>query len=108
MSGYVNDHISTEDLAQVPWNTKDGKTIRKPANELTKNEIVAEARELHGQFEQLSERFERAPAAQRAEIREEMVPLVNRERELRQEFTGRSNPELTTDRMPEQHIAFGR
>jgi hypothetical protein len=99
---------SSEELAKVPWNTSDGKTIRKPANELTKSEIAAEARELHAQFEQLSKRFEQGPAGERAEIREEMVPLVNRERELRQEFKGRIHPELNTDRAPEQQIAFGR
>ena len=79
----------------------------KPAAQLSDTEIVKEARGLHAHFQRLVERFEQAPPPQRAEIREEMAPLVNRERELRQEFTGRLNPELTQD-VPEQQISFSR
>lgn len=80
----------------------------KPPAQLSDKELVTEAREIHAQFQQLAARFEQAPANQRAEIREEMAPLVNRERELRQEFTGRVSPELTRDRVPEQQMAFSR
>lgn len=80
----------------------------KPVAQLSNREIVAEARDLHAHFQQLAERYAQASASQRAEIREEMQPLVNRERELREEFTGRVNPELSRDRVPEQQIAFGR
>jgi hypothetical protein len=80
----------------------------KPVAQLSNREIVAEARDLHAHFQQLAERYAQAQATQRAEIRQEMLPLVNRERELREEFTGRVNPELTRDRAPEQQIAFGR
>jgi hypothetical protein len=79
----------------------------KPAPEMTNKEIVLEARELHSQFHQLAQRFEQAPANQKAEIREEMTPLVNRENELRQEFTGRLNPEIKQDRVPEPQISYG-
>jgi hypothetical protein len=79
----------------------------KPAPEMTNKEIVLEARELHSQFQQLTGKYEQAPATQRAEIREEMTPLVNRENELRQEFTGRLNPEMKQDRVPEQQISHG-
>jgi hypothetical protein len=74
----------------------------KPAPQMSDKEIVTEARAIHASFQQLSERFEQAPTNQRAEIREEMAPLVNRERELRQEASGRLNPELAQDRVPEQ------
>ncbi len=80
----------------------------KPVAQLSNREIVSEARELHAQFQQLSEHYQQAPATQRAEIREEMQPIVNRERELRQEFTGRVNPEISRDRVSEQQISFGR
>ena len=80
----------------------------KPAAQLTTEQIAAETRELHAHYEQLKERYEQAPPSQRAEIREEMAPVVNRERELRQEHTGRLKPELTQDRVPEQEIGYGR
>lgn len=78
----------------------------RPAAQLSNKEIVSEARELHSRFHQLAEKFEQAPANQKAEIREQMTPLVNRENELRQEFTGRLNPELKQDRVPEQQISY--
>lgn len=80
----------------------------KPVAQLSNREIIAEARDLHAHFRQLAERYAQAQVTQRAEIREEMQPLVNRERELREEFTGRVNPELSRDRVPEQQIVFGR
>jgi hypothetical protein len=80
----------------------------KPPAELTKREIVTEARELHAHFQQLMERFEQAPAGQKAEIRDEMKPLVTRENELREEYTGRVKAEISQDRVPEQSIGFGR
>jgi len=83
-----------------------GRDIR-PVEEMTNREIVSEARELHAHFRGLAERYEKAPAMEKAEIREEMAPLVNRENELRQEFTGRLNPEMKQDRVPEQQISYG-
>jgi hypothetical protein len=79
----------------------------KPVGQLTNQEIVGEARELHAHFEQLSERYEQARPAQRAELREEMQPLVNRERALRQEYTGRTTQGLALDRAPED-ISYAR
>ena len=88
------------------FDRKFGSQEVKPASQLSTPEIVAEARELHAHFNDLKERFEQAPATQRSEIREEMQPLVNRERELRQEYTGRLGPELTQDRVPD--LSYGR
>jgi hypothetical protein len=79
----------------------------KPAGQLSNQEIVAEARELHSHFKQLSEQYSQAPAAQRARLREEMEPLVDRERALRQEYTGRTTQELAVDRAPAE-ISYGR
>jgi hypothetical protein len=62
---------------------------------------VGEVRELHAHFQDLNKQYEQQPA-RRAEIREEMQPVVNRERELRQEYSGRINPEISQDRVPEQ------
>jgi DNA-binding transcriptional MerR regulator len=80
----------------------------KPAAQLTNEQITAESRDLHSRYERLMERYEKAPASQRAEIRQEIEPVVNRERELRQEYTGRTNPELTQDRVPSQQIGYSR
>jgi hypothetical protein len=80
----------------------------KPANHLTNQEIVEEARELHSHFKQLSEEYRNSSATQRSHLREEMEPLVDRERALRQEYTGRATQQLSVDRAPEQQIVFGR
>jgi hypothetical protein len=79
----------------------------KPVGQLSNQEIVGEARELHARFERLSEQYNEASAGQRPEIRDEMQPLVNRERELRQEYTGRTIQELALDRAPEE-ISYAR
>jgi hypothetical protein len=62
---------------------------RKPPAQLSKQEIVTEAREVHARLEQLTERFEQAQGAERAQLRQEMKPLAVRENELRDEYTGR-------------------
>ena len=80
----------------------------KPVTQMSSQEIVAEARGAHEQFQKLSEEYATASAPRREELRQEMQPLVNRERELREEFTGRLTPELSQDRVPEQQIAFSR
>jgi hypothetical protein len=85
----------------------------KPPAEMTKPEIVVEARELHAHFQQLYERFEQAAGSERAQLREEMKPLVTRENELREEYTGRgkakmSVSQLSQDRVPEQSIGYAR
>jgi hypothetical protein len=84
------------------------RTALKPVAELTDKEIVAEARDLHAHFQQLVERFQHAPASERAEIRAEMKPVASRERELRQEASGRLNPEMSQDRVPEVQISYSR
>jgi hypothetical protein len=86
----------------------------KAPAEMTKPEIVTEARELHAHFQQLMDRFEQAPAGpQRMELREEMKPLVTRENELRDEYTGRVKAEMSVsqfgqDRIPEISVGYGR
>ena len=80
----------------------------KPAAQLSTKEIVLEVRDLRAHFQQLYERYEQTPVGQRAGIREEMQPLVSRERELRQELGGRAPAELTLDRVPERQFGFGR
>ena len=80
----------------------------KPAGQLSNQEIVAEARELYSHFQQLSEQYGQAPAAQRPQLREEMEPLVDRERALRQEYTGRATQEMNIDRPPMQQIEYSR
>ena len=79
----------------------------KPATQLSNREIVAEARELHSHFKQLTEQYSQAPVEQRPQLREEMAPLVDRERALRQEYTGRTTQELSIDRSPPE-ISYAR
>jgi len=85
----------------------------KAPSQLTNPEIVTEARELHARFSGMMERWEEMPAGrQRDELREEMKPLVLRENELREEYTGRMKAaEISRDledRVPEQSIGYGR
>ena len=80
----------------------------KPAAQLSTGELAAETRELHAHYEQLKERYEQASPSERPAIRQEMTPVVDRERELRQEHAGRLKPELTRDRLPEQDIGYSR
>ena len=94
-------------MADEVQNGGERVTQVKPAAELSTQEIVKEARGLHEQFQQLTERYETAPPQQRAEIRQEMAPVVERERELREEFTGRLSPEVSRDRAPQQQIGVG-
>jgi hypothetical protein len=92
------------------WAPDWAKRDLKPAPEMTNKEIVSEARELHAQFEQLKGKYEKAPVSQRTEIREEMAPVVNRENELRQEYTERvgadMKPEIKLDRVPQTQISY--
>ena len=80
----------------------------KPAGQLSNQEIVAEARELHSHFQQLSEQYGQASVDQRPQLREEMEPLVDRERALREEYTGRATQELSIDRTPDLQIGYSR
>jgi predicted nucleic acid-binding Zn-ribbon protein len=77
-------------------------------NQMSDKALVAEVRELHEKFATLSNEYEQGPPARRAEIRNEMKPLVNRERELREEFAGRLSSEFTQDRVPAQQFGIGR
>jgi len=92
------ERLRQDGVAQTP----------KAAAEMTSAEIAKEARQLHGRFQQLSARYEGASGEQRAQIRDQMQPIVNREHELRKEFMGRLNPEVKQDRVPEQSIGYGR
>src|SRR5258708_2777455 len=67
--------------------------VNKPATQLSVQEIVTEARNTHRQFQNLSREYAGASEGRRAELREEMQPLVDRGRELRQEYSGRTQPE---------------
>ena len=74
---------------------------KKPASEMANADIVKEIHESHTQFRDLTLRYETSGTPeQKKEIRQQMQPIVDRERELREEYSGRSNPELTRDRVP--------
>ena len=85
----------------------------KPPAEMTNQEIVNEARELHAEFSAKMARWEGMPAGpEKTELREEMKPLAIRENELRQEYTGRVKAEVTRevsqDQVPEMSVGYGR
>jgi len=84
----------------------------RPASEMTKEKIVGEARELHAHCKQLHDRFETSNGPEKLRIREEMKPLVTRENELREEYTGRVKAEVSRevcqDRVPEVGVGYGR
>jgi hypothetical protein len=42
------------------------------------------------------------------ELREEIQPLVDRARDLRQEYSARTQPELRQDQAIDQQISLGR
>ena len=78
---------------------------KKPASEMANAEIVKEIHESHTQFRDLTVRYESSGTPeQKKEIRQQMQPIVDRERELREEYTGRSNPEVTRDRVPSTNV----
>ncbi len=83
-----------------------------PANQLSNAEIVSEVHGLHAQFEQLSERYNSAPASEREQLRGEMKPVVERENSLREAYAGRAtqevNQEVNRDRAHEAEIGFSR
>lgn len=95
------------DRAEMQWRESLRQRDMKPVLELTNKEIVSEARQLHTHFQQLTEKYEQAPVSQKAEIRELMVPVVNREQELRQEYLGRSAPEIKQDQAPVRQVSYG-
>jgi hypothetical protein len=80
----------------------------RPATQLSTDQLAAETRELHGLYAQLKERYEQASPSERPAIREEITPVVDRERELRQEYAGRLKPEQTRDRLPKQDLGYSR
>jgi hypothetical protein len=80
----------------------------RPAAEMSGKELVLETRQIHEQFQALSEQYTTAAPAQREMIQAEMKPLVARETELRQVASGRLSPEISEDRVPEQAISYTR
>jgi hypothetical protein len=105
---------ATIEGGSVPANAPERgiETLRPPA-EMTKPEIVTEARDIHAQFVQMMERYEQTSGTERSQLREEMKPLVTRENELREKYTGRvkvemSPNQLSQDQVPEQSIGYGR
>jgi hypothetical protein len=80
----------------------------KPVTELSNKEIITEVRALHARFDQLSAEYKQSAPAQREHLRDEMKPIMTRENELRQEYTGRAAQaqELSRDQVPE--VAYSR
>ena len=93
-------------VAPVPQ-TSAAEEKYKAISKMSMAEILTEVRDLHSQFQQLSGEYKQSAGPERAHIREEMKPLVEREGALRQEYTGRTSQELSRDKAPEQ-IGFSR
>ena len=80
----------------------------KPASELQPDQVRAESKALHDRFETLKSEYKTASPEQKAELRQEMQPIVDRERELRNANAGSVKPEMTQDRVPAQDIGYSR
>ena len=81
---------------------------QKPITELTREEIVGEARLVHAQLAHLNERLEKSEGAERAQIREDMKPFAKRENELRDEYLSRRKAEALGEPSREQTIRILR
>jgi hypothetical protein len=79
-----------------------------PAAQLSDSELIAEARNIHQQFRNLSLEYVAASESRRVELREEVQPLVDRARELRLELSGRNQAELTRERVADQQVGFSQ
>jgi hypothetical protein len=80
----------------------------KPPSELQPDQVRAESKALHDRFETLKSEYKTASPEQKAELRQEMQPIVDRERELRNANAGSVKPEMTQDRVPAQDIGYSR
>lgn len=98
---------ASSEVEQVRSAELNVESKAKATSRLTNQEIVAEVRELHSHFKELSEQYATAAPSQRNYIREEMAPIIDRERSLREEYAGRASQELTRDRVPAE-LSYGR
>jgi len=57
-----------------------------PVSELTRDEAVVEARDIHARLEELSNRLDGVEGEERLKLRDEMKPLALRENELRDRY----------------------
>ena len=70
--------------------------VQRPVTELTKEEIVIEARQIHASLEEMGGRLDTLESAERLELRDQMKPLAVRENALRDEYLGRVKAESRT------------
>jgi hypothetical protein len=78
--------------------------VKQPAAQLPNEQIVREAQNTHKQYQAVVQEYPQASEARQAELRTEMQPLVERARELRQEYSARIQPEMSRD----AQIGFGQ
>jgi|GEM_PF-4636615 len=73
-------------------------TVRRNVPEMSNRQILSEVSNLHNAFQQLSARYEKAGTLEeRAALRDQMRPIVNREGELREGYLGRITQEIRRD-----------
>ena len=102
------DYVRRQEWNDLIEKRSVAEAQQKPITEMTREEIVSEARLAHAQLAQLNERLERAEGKGRAQIREEMKPFAKRENELRDEYLSRRKAEALGEPSREQTIRILR
>jgi hypothetical protein len=102
------DYVRRQEWNELVEKRSVDQAQQKPITEMTREEIVSEARLAHAQLAHLNERLERTEGTERAQIREEMKPFAKRENELRDEYLSRRKAEALGEPSREQTIRILR
>ena len=102
------DYVRRQEWNELIEKRSVDEPQQKPMTEMTREEIVSEARLAHARLAQLNERLEKAEGTERAQIREEMKPFAKRENELRDEYLSRRKTEALGEPSREQTIRILR
>ena len=73
-------------MAGVVDTTDRAYSALVPVSELTGDDVVVEARDIHARLEELSNRLDGVEGEERLKLRDEMKPLALRENELRERY----------------------
>ena len=78
--------------------TDDQATLNKlPVAELSRDEIITEARGVRARLDDLAAKLDEADEAERLKVRDEMKPLAKRENELRDEYFERPREQVISE-----------
>ena len=103
-----DDHVRRQEWNELIEKRSLDESQQKSISEMTREEIVTEARLVHAHLSQLNESLEKFDGAERARLREEMKPFAKRENELREEYLSRRKAEALGGPSREQTIRILR